>query len=74
MTWCVPDHLVERSLIPGENRDHRDNIVPSCELDNGRRNEGWRPRWDRVPPRGQRFVLQQIGAYRAARHFEGVPG
>lgn len=72
VTWCVPDHVVERSLLPGENRDHRDNIVPACERCNGRRNDGWKPDLRRAPSRTIRFVLGQIGAYRAARYFEHV--
>lgn len=78
--WCgsywgdrVWDHVVLRSLLPGENRDHRDNLVPSCVRCNQRRAEGWTPEWWRVPERVQRFVVQQKPGY-AERYFADVKG
>ena len=72
--WCVPDHVVERALIPGENRDHRDNVVPACPICNGKRNDGWRPDFTRLPQRSRRFALEQMGLYRLPRYFAGVGG
>ena len=76
--WCREyatemDHIIPRSLLPGENRDHRDNLMPSCRRCNRQRAAGVRPRWDRMEARQQRFVLQQRGAVFAGRYFVGVP-
>lgn len=78
--WCGShwgerewDHVIPRSLLPGENRDHRDNRVASCRRDNQRRAEGWTPAWGLLPERVQRFVIQQKGPIFAARYFADVP-
>lgn len=77
--WCgrsgprVNDHIVPRSLLPGPNRDHRDNLMAACRRCNGRRAYGWRPAWTRLSPAQQRFVMQMRGAAFAARYFRGVP-
>lgn len=67
------DHLIPRSLLPGENRDHPDNVVDSCRHHNTRRAEGHPERWDYLTPRQQRFILQQKGVRFAERYFVGVP-
>lgn len=78
-TWCgswgelVPDHVIDRSLLPGPNVDHRDNIVPACRKCNGKRNDGYTPEWWKLPKRSQRFVIEQKGEVYARRYFTKVP-
>ena len=77
--WCLReyatemDHIVPRSLLPGENRDHADGLMPSCRRCNRRRAAGWKPRWSILDSHQQRFVLQQKGAVFAGRYFTDVP-
>ncbi len=77
--WCLKalateyDHLVLRSLLPGENRDHEDNRMPSCRTCNRKRAEGKRPPWAHLSSHQQRFVLQQKGTSYAGRYFTGAP-
>lgn len=77
--WCrldpavEMDHIVPRSLLPGENRDHRDNLMPSCRACNDARPAGFMPLWTMLSARQQAFVVQQKGLRFAGRYFLGAP-
>ena len=73
--WCLAraatemDHVIPRSLLPGENRDHKLNLLPSCHRCNVGRASGEKPLWGRLDPKRQEWVLQQKGPWFACRYF-----
>ena len=74
LEWATEmDHIIPRSLLPGENRDHSQNLMASCRWCNLRRARGWKPAWFVLSVQQQRFVLQQRGIVFAGRYFAEVP-
>ncbi|HET7713833.1 MAG TPA: HNH endonuclease signature motif containing protein [Patescibacteria group bacterium] len=69
LTW---DHVVPRSLIPGPERDHPDNLVRACWNCNGSRTSGFKPSWESLPEYARAFVLSRKNAVFAERYFSGV--
>lgn len=80
-TWCGTwttqldrDHVLPRSLFPGEHRDDPPNLVPACRTCNRKRAEGrLKPDFTRLPRRSQAFALAWWRPARLERHFVHVP-
>ena len=68
-TW---DHVLQQSLFP-EFRYEPRNRVEACWPCNSGRGAGKKPWWNTLPLDTRLWVLEQIGPFRAARHFQGVP-
>lgn len=70
LTW---DHVLPRSIYFGADRDTQLNLARVCLECNIARTRGFRPRWTALPLDTRHFIIDRIGATRAARYFDGVP-
>lgn len=68
-TDLTRDHVVQRSLLPGKERDDSRNLVWACYPCNVDRGRGRKPPWSVLPPETKAFVLERKGPVFAKRYF-----
>lgn len=63
------DHVIQRSLLPGKDRDDPRNLVRACYPCNVDRGRGRKPPWWVLPAETKAFVLEHKGSVFAERYF-----